>query len=146
MTAHVTQYWAETQGWGSSAAAPLPPQATEAGERPGGARALHAVPGSHKDPLWPASQTGSVSVVCCAGREKLQDRTGKNGHCVPCVAQGLGERQGGAMGKDPSGKERELEGCFWKAASLPRLRSPMNDPPRKAGLIYSWGLGSNWQE
>lgn len=49
-------------------------------------------------------------------------------------------------GEGPSGKERELEGCFWKAASLPRLRSPKNDPSRKAGLIYSWGLGSNWQE
>ena len=43
-------------------------------------------------------------------------------------------------------EERELEGCFWKAASLPRLRSPKNDLPRNAGLIYSWGLGSNWQE
>lgn len=50
------------------------------------------------------------------------------------------------MGKDTSGKERELEGCFWKAASLLRPRSPKNDPPRMAALIYSWGPGSNWQE
>ena len=84
--------------------------------------------------------------LSCAvqGQRSRTDRTGENGHCGPCVSRGLGQRQGGAMGKDPSGKERELEGCFWKAANLPR--SPKNDLPRIAALIYSWGPGSNWQE
>ena len=162
MTAHVTQYWVETQGWGSSAAAPLPPQATEAGERPGGAPLLPT-----GDRGWGETRRGSCTPCCarvtqgpsvasisdrlcvcrvlCRQRKAAgQDR--EEWPLCPLCRPGPGGAAGGAMGKDPSGKERELEGCFWKAASLPRLRSPKNDLPRNAGLIYSWGLGSNWQE
>lgn len=47
---------------------------------------------------------------------------------------------------EPRGKEREPEGSFWKAASLPRPRSSEDNPPRRVALIHGWGPGSNWQE
>jgi hypothetical protein len=41
------------------------------------------------------------------------------------------------MVDDPRGKERVLEGSFWKAASFLRLRSSLNNPPCLKALIYS---------
>lgn len=104
-------------GWRSRAGGPRLPHPSphrrqRLGQGPGGAWArLHAVPGSHKDPLWPASQTGSVSVVCYARTEKLHEQDKGEWPLCPLCRLGPGAAAGRGNG----------EGHQWEGERAGRL-------------------------
>ena len=86
MTAHVTQYRVEKQGWGPSAAASLPPQATEAGA---GTRRGSGTPPRRARVTQGPSVAGVADwlrVCCVLCRDRGAALTGQGRMAtVPCV-------------------------------------------------------------